>query len=460
MRDRHTIAIVGGGVSGSLTALQLVRRGVPSRVALIDPAPKPGLGLAYSTPSMEHLLNVPAAKISAFPDEPDHFLEWLRANHYKFFPPEEFAPRAVFGRYIQSLLESAAGVEHIQSSVLDCWMVGEGAKLKLADGTHLRADAVVLAMGNFVSAELPGISQAAKNSGIYVNSPWIETAYSALSADAPVTLIGSGLTAVDALLRLRELKHRGRITMMSRNGVLPRSHAAYEPLASCIVEGEAPRRARDLLTLVHGAINDGLPWRAVVDSLRARTNELWLALPTEEQRRFRRHLQRRWEVVRHRMAPAVASRIERELAAGSLELAPGKLLAVEQGETTGVVKIQSKNGLIRTWDADRVINCTGPNMDYTRVSSPLLDSLFEQGLISAGPLGNCLWSNEEGGLRAADGTYSTVLFQVGPGRQGTLLESIAVPELRTQAAEMAELLATRECGSLAARLTIDHNRLN
>ena len=459
MRDQHAIAIVGGGVSGSLTALQLVRRGAPSRVVLIDPAPKPGPGLAYSTPSVEHLLNVPAAKISAFPDEPDHFLEWLRAHHYKFFPPDEFAPRAVFGRYIQSLIEGATGIEHIQSTVLDCWLVGEQAELKLANGARLKADAVVLAIGNFPSVELPGIGQTAKDSGVYVNSPWDEAACAGLAEGAPVTLIGSGLTAVDALLRLRELKHCGRITMMSRNGVLPHGHAPCEPLDCCVIGCEAPRRARDLLASVHRAIHNGLPWRAVVDSLRTRTNELWLALPIEEQRRFRRHLQRRWEVVRHRMAPAVASRVENELAAGSLELAPGRLLALEQRGSSGEVKIRTKSGAIRTWTADRVINCTGPNMDYTRVGSPVLNSLFEQGLITAGPLHHYLWSNENGALRAADGTFSRVLFQVGPGRQGTLLESIAVPELRVQAAEMAEFLATASSVS-SQLLTIDHDRLN
>jgi hydroxyacylglutathione hydrolase len=52
-----------------------------------------------------------------------------------------------------------------------------------------------------------------------------------------------------------------------------------------------------------------------------------------------------------------------------------------------------------------------------------------------------LWTSEAGALRDEDGSFSNVLFHVGPGRQGTLLESIAVPELRQQAAEVAELLA-------------------
>ncbi len=79
-------------------------------------------------------------------------------------------------------------------------------------------------------------------------------------------------------------------------------------------------------------------------------------------------------------------------------------------------------------------------MNYARVGSPLLTSLFKQGLAIPGPLGAGLWSRDDGALRALDGTFSDVLFTVGPARLGTLLESIAVPELRQQAAAMAEKL--------------------
>src|ERR1700692_3923482 len=106
-----TIAIIGGGVSGTLTAFHVVRQGTPARVILIDRRPDFGLGLAYSTPSLRHLLNVPAGKISALPDQPDHFLRWLRRNHDPAATEKTFAPRAIFGQYIQSLLASTSQLE-------------------------------------------------------------------------------------------------------------------------------------------------------------------------------------------------------------------------------------------------------------------------------------------------------------------------------------------------------------
>src|SRR3984957_9885069 len=114
-----TIAIVGGGVSGTLTAFHLVRQTKPARVILIDQRPGFGLGLAYSTPSLRHLLNVPAGKISALPDQPNHFLNWLRKNHDPAATEKTFAPRAVFGRYIQSLLASTTQIEQEVATVVD-----------------------------------------------------------------------------------------------------------------------------------------------------------------------------------------------------------------------------------------------------------------------------------------------------------------------------------------------------
>lgn len=440
---QKTIAIVGGGVSGALTAYHLIRNEAPARVIVIEPRAELGLGLAYSTPSYQHLLNVPAGKISALPDQPDHFLRWLQRHYDAKMTEADFAPRAIFGNYIQSLLQTIPDVEHRQTYVQDCRIVGDQAMLDLADGTKLLSDAVVLAVGNFDPAPLRGVAEETIASGVYRHSAWEAATYSNLPADAPVTLIGSGLTAVDVLLRLRETGHRGQVTTISRHGIFPHRHALYQPLQASAIAGHVPVKARELLHQVHLAIKAGFEWRAVIDSLRERTNELWLALPLVEQQRFRRHLQRRWDVVRHRMAPPIADRVEAELAAGTLVKRRGSLHAVLPSALGALVQIRTGSGGLAEIAAARVINCTGPNMNYHRVGSPLLDSLFARGLAVAGPLDSGLWTDRSGALRNLDGSFSRILFDVGPGRQGTLLESIAVPELRHQAVELAAFLTAQ-----------------
>jgi hypothetical protein len=235
-----TIAIIGGGVSGTLTAFYLVRQGTPARVILIDKQHDFGLGLAYSTPSLRHLLNVPAGKISALPDQPNHFLNWLRRNHDPAATEKTFAPRSVFGRYIQSLLKSTSQLDREIATVVDVRLQGSGAVLRLDNGCELRAGLVVLATGNFDPDPLPGITKAASDSGLYRHNAWATETYDGLHPEARVALIGTGLTGVDVVLRLRELGHRGKIIALSRHGIFPNRHDDHAPLSSTAIPSDAP----------------------------------------------------------------------------------------------------------------------------------------------------------------------------------------------------------------------------
>jgi hydroxyacylglutathione hydrolase len=437
-----TIAIIGGGVSGTLTAFHLVRQGTPARVILIDQRPDFGLGLAYSTPSLRHLLNVPAGKISALSDQPDHFLDWLRKNHDPAATEKTFAPRAVFGRYIQSLLRSTSPIEQEIATVVDVRLHDSGAVLTLDNGCELRADLIVLATGNFDPAPLPGITKAASDSGLYRHNAWAADTYEGLHPDAPVALIGTGLTGVDVVLRLRELGHRGRIIAVSRHGIFPNRHDDYTSLRSVAIPSDTPATCVAYLHALRTAIRGGAEWRAAIDSLRETTNELWLRLPIEEKKRFRRHLQRRWEVVRHRMAPPIADIIESELRNGTLDIREGYLMAVDASPAGAYIAVRSHD-VSESFYADRVINCTGPSMNYRRVSATLLQNLFKRGLVSSGPLGTGFHCSQDGAVIDADGYASEIIFNLGPGRQGDLLESIAIPEIRQQAVEFASTLADR-----------------
>jgi uncharacterized NAD(P)/FAD-binding protein YdhS len=437
---RKTIAIIGGGVSGALTAYHLIQQRTKARIVIIDPRPELGLGLAYSTPSLRHLLNVTAGKISALPNEPEHFLKWLQANYDTEATPATFAPRAVFGRYICSLLAETVGVEQIKEAVVDYHAAGTRAVLTLNDGRRLECDYVVLATGNFDPAMLPGVSDETRSTNAYCQNAWAAATYDKLPPDAPITLIGTGLTSVDVLLRLRELGHRGLITAVSRHGIFPSRHTSYAPLTESAIPLGTPATCLAYLRALRAEIRNGAEWRAAIDSLRTDTNDLWLALPHAEQKRFRRHLQRRWDVVRHRMAPPIADIIERELADGSLIVRKGNLLQIETSKNGAVVMIRTASGQ-ETFETSRVINCTGPSMNYRRVNSPLLESLFDQGLVTAGRLGGGFNTKRSGALIDARGEASGSLFNLGPGRLGTLLESIAIPEIRQQTVEVATILA-------------------
>jgi hydroxyacylglutathione hydrolase len=277
---------------------------------------------------------------------------------------------------------------------------------------------------------------------LYRHNAWAAETYEELDPDAPVALIGTGLTGVDVVLRLRELGHRGRIVAMSRHGIFPNRHDDYTSLHSAAIPSNTPATCVTYLHALRTAIRGGAEWRAAFDSLRETTNELWLRLPIEEKKRFHRHLQRRWDVARHRMAPPIADVIESELRNGTLEIREGHLKTVDVSPAGARITLRAHDDSESLYAA-RVINCTGPSMNYRRVPSTLLQNLFRRGLVTSGPLGAGFHCSQDGAVIDADGHTSEIIFNLGPGRLGDLLESIAIPEIRQQAVELASTLAGR-----------------
>src|SRR3984885_4888894 len=102
----RSIAVIGGGASGALIAAHLLKCADDDvHLTLIEPRAQIGRGLAYATENESHRLNVRASNMSAFPDDPDHFWRWLRANGHSGEDRFCFVPRMVYGRYLGALVE-------------------------------------------------------------------------------------------------------------------------------------------------------------------------------------------------------------------------------------------------------------------------------------------------------------------------------------------------------------------
>jgi len=198
-RDR-VIAIVGGGASGTLAAVHLLREGC-ARVILIDPG-RHGLGVAYSTNDERHLLNVRAAAMGGLADEPEDFLRWCRARGLHA-EPDDYLPRRLYGAYLQELLTRFGERTRLRIVCARVQNVLEpphrsGVRMKLSDGRLLSADAVVLALGNPPPATLDVVSPSCH--AAFVRDPWAPEALHRLSGARRVAILGTGLSAVDVAL--------------------------------------------------------------------------------------------------------------------------------------------------------------------------------------------------------------------------------------------------------------------
>jgi uncharacterized NAD(P)/FAD-binding protein YdhS len=447
-----SVVIVGGGFSGTVLAAQLLRRTPDLRVAIIDKAFAPGRGLAYGTEYCCHLLNVPAGNMSALPEEPDHFLNWARANYGGSVQPRSFLPRALYGRYVGSLLEQGiastggGNFQWIQGEALSLTCSHSKVNVQLSDGRELLAEAVVLAIGNFPPAnpKIPGLTECSKR---YVPFAWSATALEDIPKNGSLLLIGSGLTSLDLAIGLKSKGFAGRIHILSRRGLIPQRHRQTRPWPQ-FWDQRCPRTTRGLLRLIRQQVTmaseAGVDWRAVVDVLRPVTQRIWQSLPLDERKRFLRHMRSYWEVHRHRIAPEIGDIIADLVHEGQVRLYAGRVTNYrEPSDGAEVAFTDRRSGVQRMIRVDRVINCTGSESDCRRIEDPVIMSLFAQGLARPDPLFLGLDVNEEGALLDCTRNPSQSLYAIGPARKGCLWETTAVPELRTQASQLADRLVSR-----------------
>jgi uncharacterized NAD(P)/FAD-binding protein YdhS len=455
---RRTLAIVGAGFSGSLLALHALRSTpAGTDVLLIERARRFGQGLAYGTGNANHLLNVPAAGMSAFPDRPTDFLDWLQTQPaWQGATATSFVPRHAFGAYVRELLTAELRRPDIASRLV---LVRGTAEAIVPDGDRLAirldrdrtrtADLAVLATGNFPPAPPRVADPTFYDSPLFRADPWDPAALEGLDPKAPVLLIGTGLTAVDMVIALLDHGHTGPITALSRRGLLPKSHR-IGPRPPPGDTPSFPARVLPLLRTLRAAARaaeaDGGSWHGVVDSLRPFTQDLWQALPPADQAAFLRHLRPWWDVHRHRMAPAVADRIAAARAAFQLGICAGRIQSFEPRTPERVeVRFRARardGGAQESVVVARVINCSGPSCDYDRTTDPLLRDLLDRGLARPDPLKLGLDVTATCALHEASGAVSRRMFAVGPITKGRFWEMTAVPDLRRQCDTLATHLAS------------------
>jgi uncharacterized NAD(P)/FAD-binding protein YdhS len=415
--SKPRIVVVGGGAAGTAVAIRLAETRRDVEVVLVDPSRSAGRGVAYSTAKAAHLLNTPAARMSAFPDEPDDFVRWTSRTLGREVAPGEFLPRHHFGSYLGWALANFPAVRRIRARAVEI----SAREVRLSCGEALPYDAAVLALGVF-PPDCGWAPAALRSSPRFVGDPWAPTALSGVPDAGDVLLVGTGLTMVDLAV---VLDRPGRVVhAVSRHGLLPREHAAVTPVAAPDLSG--CHDLDSLRSLVVRRVREERDWRAVVDSLRPSIPSLWQRLPESDRARFLTEDLRGWEVRRHRMPPAVAARVRALRARGKLVVHAGSVASV-----TADLRVTLSSG--QELAVGSVVNCTGAQADLSRVDDPFVRSLLATGLARRGPLGLGLATEADGRLPGA-----APLWTLGSLRRGNLWESTAFPEIREQASTVAD----------------------
>lgn len=454
MSQINAIAIIGAGFSGTMVAVHLLRYAQqPLTIYLIESkASQLGRGVAYSTDQDCHLLNVPAKNMSAFPDKPTHFFAWAKARERELqqsawvgeITPDAFLPRRIYGDYLRDVLaktEQAAPQHYVHrkiDQVLSVRQNAGGVDIRLLSGGVMRVQKAVLAIGNFPPGDPKVKDPVFYQSGRYFSNPWSFDLLPALLKTQSCLLIGTGLTMVDWVVLLKECAYSGQIHSVSRRGLLPQVHRPYGRNPSSI--NLSPElTARNLLSQLRRLAHDSsCDWRQVIDVIRPITQTLWAGLSLMEQKRFLRHLRTYWDCHRHRLAPAAAEQFQVMCQSGQLRQHTGRVVAYyETAQAVEVLIQQRGQHHVESFKVDAVVNCSGSESDYRKLSSPFVQDLLQQGLACPDALTLGLDVSADGALIDVQGNISERLFTLGPPLKGNLWETTAVPEIRVQAESLA-----------------------
>ncbi len=441
-----TIAIIGGGWSGILTAIQLLKKSKNISIKIINSGQPIGLGVAYRTTDTSHLLNVPAGKMSAFTNNPKHFTDWLIKNGHSTDEIEKhFFPRLLYGKYILEFVDKIkqnSQVKFIDARAVDIQKESLNYSIQLNNGNSINADKIVLALGNFLPSTPKSATLNFFESPYYFKNPWNADYLKNISISKDILLIGTGLTMVDCVLSLKKAGVTGKLYVVSPRGYTPASHSKAEiyPDFYSELKGktllEIFQIVREHLKIAESKKNS---WIGVVDSLRPHAQDLWIALSKKDKQQFVSHIRHIWGVARHRLPFTTHKELMDLKTKSQLEIIGGRIIDIQ--ESNGIVSssIQLRgSSKKRNLSVSRVINCTGPQSNYKELKEAFIQNLLAKKIIISNELKMGIETDINAKVLQEDGKTSTDIYAIGSLLRGILWETTAVPEISKQAEQIAK----------------------
>jgi uncharacterized NAD(P)/FAD-binding protein YdhS len=480
----HTnITIIGGGACGISAFIELflqLRIAGHHReisITIIEENEEVGKGLAFGTKQPGHILNTQADLMGIHYTEPQHFSEWLIEHESRVEQEvvdnqgrnEAFTTRRLYGDYLKEQFEhyfklatqEGMEVQVIHARAEKVERLENGFEVQLFNHKPNKCDLLLLAPGTPVANNYPHL----ENESNYFGSPWPSSSIlDKIPKDADIGILGSSLSAIDALMTLTDNGYTGKITCYSPDGLMPRVQPEAPEKVDCKhitlknlhqiqreslrnptvkeifrlfikeaeeyagqrIDWDATKREEPADQLLKKDIeiakNGGDALINIPYSLRYESSEMWKWLDESEKLKFKKWLGNYWAVNRHCMPLVNAERVNGLFESGQLRIVPG-LENVEFDKTKNQFVLTCGNG--DEGFEKYIINATGPASAVKMMKSVLMQNLAADGLIEPEPAGGIKINTETMQVVVENKPYPN-FYAIGHITNGLLLDVNAV----------------------------------
>ena len=433
------ITIIGGGACGIslfielFLQLRIANSHKKVSITIIEENEEVGKGLAFGTKQPGHILNTQADLMGIHFAEPAHFSEWLKKHDSRVGKEivdnqgedQAFTTRRLYGDYLKEQFDlyfelaekEGMSVDLIKASATDIEKQKNGYSIQLSSGQRKLCDFAVLATGTPVANMYEELSDK-KN---YFDSPWPSSKIlDRVPRNENVGILGSSLSAIDALMTLADNDHQGKITFYSLDGLMPRVQVEKPESYNCqhltvsnlhkiqreelrsptifeifrLFKKEAENfegkkinwkktkrtgvKADKLLKKdIAIAEQGGDALMNIPYTLRYDSSHMWKLLDESGKLKFKKWLGNYWAVNRHCMPLVNALRVKKLFDSKQLRVVSDiDNVVYDESEKVFLLSFQNKTDRIKY-----VINATGPASAVKDMKSELVLNLAENNLI-------------------------------------------------------------------------------
>lgn len=497
----RSIAIVGGGASGLSLSNQIIRKLMKNRkhyrlsITLFEKKADVGPGNAYRMDLKSNLMNTQTRTLDQRFGEGFGLVDFLLSNpslmdEFDVDPVsfvDEFIPRPLFGLYLKAFAEHIAALAQrhgvtfkvVHDEVVDLSRADDSGRYSLHTASEpMTFDFVYLCQGHLNSNK----DERYVNNDQYTHSVYTVAGLIAkIPKTASVGILGTRLSAIDAIIALRESGHQSAIHCHSRSGRLPAIRSLTQVHTPQILNRhnlEVVKRRGEKISLsklgtmlaaeinlaegkelaleeilqstlnakeyyeheVNETTSKGhRPYQAAMYSTNTCIDLMWQLLDDTDKHIFLRRFFSLWMSYRASIPLKNGQKILSHLQRGNLSI-HAQLKSHRYNAQSKKFELLNHEGVIIA-EVDCLINAMGSPSDVAKSDDLLIHKLLARDLVAKDPFGGLKVDYRTGAvIDPITGTANKKLFVLGPITSGTYFTTTVLEVIERQAKDRASQL--------------------